>query len=91
MLDEYFEFVSGHSIINLLFQLLFLFTVNFLYIKKFLQDLLKDKQQHIEQLLKERDLERQEFTKAASQAEDAERQLIVVKKEFENVRKLKSF
>lgn len=53
--------------------------------------MLKDKQQHIEQLLKERDLERQEFTKAASQAEDAERQLIVVKKEFENVRKLKSF
>nr|CAH7757255.1 unnamed protein product [Callosobruchus chinensis] len=36
------------------------------------KDLLKEKQQHIEQLLKERELERSEIAKCASQVEDAE-------------------
>ncbi|KAL3268090.1 hypothetical protein HHI36_007217 [Cryptolaemus montrouzieri] len=51
-----------------------------------LQDVLKDKQQHIEQLLNERDLERQEFTKAASQAEEAEQKLVLQQKEFDAYR-----
>ncbi|XP_045473186.1 restin homolog isoform X4 [Harmonia axyridis] len=51
-----------------------------------LQDMVKEKQQHIEQLLKERDLERQEFTKAANQAEEAEQQLTILKKEFDAYR-----
>jgi len=40
---------------------------------------------HIEQLLKERDLERAEVTRAASQADDAEQKLAAYKQEFEQV------
>jgi hypothetical protein len=40
---------------------------------------------HIEQLLKERDLERAEVTRAASQADDAEQTLAAYKQEFEQV------
>lgn len=47
--------------------------------------MLREKQQHIEQLLKERDLERSEITKAANQVEEAERQLSVLKSEYERV------
>lgn len=49
------------------------------------QDVLKEKQQHIEQLLKERDLERAEITRAASQADEAEHQFFTLKAEFEQV------
>ncbi|XP_065171284.1 LOW QUALITY PROTEIN: CAP-Gly domain-containing linker protein 1-like [Atheta coriaria] len=51
-----------------------------------LQDVLKEKQQHIEQLLKERDLERAEITKAASLADEAEQRYVSIQKEFENYR-----
>lgn len=50
------------------------------------QDVLKEKQQHIEQLLKERDLERAEITKAASQVEEYEQKLATLKREFDRVR-----
>lgn len=49
------------------------------------QDVLKEKQQHIEQLLKERDLERAEITRAASQADEAEHRFFTLKAEFEQV------
>lgn len=49
--------------------------------------MLKEKQQHIEQLLKERDLERAEITKAASLADEAEQRYVSIQKEFENVRR----
>lgn len=48
-----------------------------------LQETLKEKEFHIEQLLKERDLERAEVTRAASQADEAERRLAAVKQEYE--------
>lgn len=51
----------------------------------FLQDVLKEKQLHIEQLLKERDLERAEITKAANQAEEAEQRLSALRQEYEKV------
>jgi hypothetical protein len=50
------------------------------------QDVLREKQQHIEQLLKERDLERAEITRAASQADEAEHRFFTLKQEFEKVR-----
>lgn len=40
---------------------------------------------HIEQLLKERDLERAEITKAANQAEEAEQRFSALKVEYEKV------
>jgi hypothetical protein len=46
---------------------------------------LREKELHIEQLLKERDLERAEVTRAASQADDAEQKLVAYKQEFEQV------
>jgi len=46
---------------------------------------LREKELHIEQLLKERDLERAEVTRAASQADDAEQKLAAYKQEFEQV------
>ncbi|KAK6625059.1 hypothetical protein RUM43_005350 [Polyplax serrata] len=51
-----------------------------------LQDTLKKKEFQIEQLLKQRDLERAEVTRAAGQADEAERQLACLKKEFEKHR-----
>jgi CAP-Gly domain-containing linker protein 1 len=51
-----------------------------------LQDVLREKQQHIEQLLKERDLERAEITRAASQADEAEHRFFTLKQEFEKYR-----
>lgn len=44
-----------------------------------LQEALKEKQQHIEQLLAERDLERAEMAKATSHISDVEKELNVVK------------
>lgn len=49
------------------------------------QDVLREKQQHIEQLLKERDLERSEITRAASQADEAEQKLATLTQEYEQV------
>ncbi|XP_076266229.1 cytoplasmic linker protein 190 isoform X7 [Rhynchophorus ferrugineus] len=51
-----------------------------------LQDVLKEKQQHIEQLLKERDLERAEITRAASQADEAEQRLVQLRQEYDKYR-----
>merc|ERR1719342_1871191 len=48
-----------------------------------LKDQLREKEQYIEQLLKERDLERSEVAKAASQTDEAEARLVIVKQEFE--------
>uniref|UniRef100_A0AAR5PME6 CAP-Gly domain-containing protein n=1 Tax=Dendroctonus ponderosae TaxID=77166 RepID=A0AAR5PME6_DENPD len=47
-----------------------------------LQGVLKEKQQHIEQLLKERDLERAEITRAASQADEAEQKYTLLNQEY---------
>lgn len=49
------------------------------------QDVLREKQQHIEQLLKERDLERAEITRAASQADEAEQKLTTLTLEYNHV------
>lgn len=49
------------------------------------QDVLREKQQHIEQLLKERDLERAEITRAANQADEAEQQLARLNLEYDQV------
>nr|CAD7453456.1 unnamed protein product [Timema tahoe] len=51
--------------------------------KTTLQDVLHEKEQHIERLLKERELERAEITRAAGQAENAEQKLVKYKLEFE--------
>ncbi|KAK5644359.1 hypothetical protein RI129_005659 [Pyrocoelia pectoralis] len=51
-----------------------------------LQDLLREKQQHIEQLLKERDLENAEFTRAANHAEKVQQKLTTLKAEYEHYR-----
>ncbi|KAK4875245.1 hypothetical protein RN001_011667 [Aquatica leii] len=51
-----------------------------------LQDVLREKQLHIEQLLKERNLERAEFTRAANQADNAEQQLATLQAEYEHYR-----
>lgn len=49
------------------------------------QDVLREKQQHIEQLLKERDLERAEASKAAGHVEDADHRLAILRSEYEQV------
>jgi len=46
---------------------------------------LKEKQKEIETLRKERDLERERVTKAANQADEAEKSVAVLKKEYEKV------
>ncbi|XP_017893436.1 restin homolog isoform X3 [Ceratina calcarata] len=51
-----------------------------------LQETLKEKQQEIEILRKERDLERERVTKAASQADQAEQSIISIVKEYEEYR-----
>lgn len=48
-----------------------------------LKDQLKEKDQHIEQLLKEREMERAEVAKAASQTDEAETKLLLLKQEFD--------
>jgi hypothetical protein len=63
----------------------FFFTVLYLKSGTTVQDVLREKELHIEQLLKERDLERAEVTRAASQADDAEQKLAAYKQEFEQV------
>ncbi|XP_034565566.1 CAP-Gly domain-containing linker protein 1 isoform X2 [Notolabrus celidotus] len=45
-----------------------------------LQEALKEKQQHIEQLLVERDLERYEVAKATSQAGEVQQELVLIRK-----------
>ncbi|XP_012725066.3 CAP-Gly domain-containing linker protein 1 isoform X1 [Fundulus heteroclitus] len=45
-----------------------------------LQEALKEKQQHIEQLLAERDLERCDFAKATSRAGEVQQELVVLRK-----------
>ncbi|XP_031350862.1 uncharacterized protein LOC116176432 [Photinus pyralis] len=50
------------------------------------QDVLREKQHHIEQLLKERDLENAEFTRAANHAEKVQQKLTTLKAEYEHYR-----
>ncbi|XP_063226060.1 CAP-Gly domain-containing linker protein 2 isoform X4 [Bacillus rossius redtenbacheri] len=51
------------------------------------QDALKEKEEYVAKLLKERELERAEVTRAASQAEEAEQKLAKFQKEFEEYKK----
>ncbi|XP_077273312.1 cytoplasmic linker protein 190 isoform X7 [Temnothorax americanus] len=51
-----------------------------------LQEVLKEKQQEIEFLRKERDLERERVTKAANQADQAEQSALSMKQEYEKYR-----
>ncbi len=51
-----------------------------------LQEALKEKQQHIEQLLAERDLERAEVTKATSHVGEVEQELTLLREGQEQVR-----
>lgn len=46
---------------------------------------MREKEAKIEQLLRERDLERAEVTRAANQADEAEQKLATLKKEYEQV------
>ncbi|XP_011883453.1 PREDICTED: restin homolog isoform X2 [Vollenhovia emeryi] len=50
-----------------------------------LQEVLKEKQQEIEFLRKERDLERERVTKAANQADQAEQSALSIKQEYEKM------
>ncbi|XP_018397949.1 PREDICTED: restin homolog isoform X2 [Cyphomyrmex costatus] len=50
-----------------------------------LQEVLKEKQQEIEFLRKERDLERERVTKAANQADQAEQSVLSIKQEYEKM------
>ncbi|XP_014485413.1 PREDICTED: restin homolog isoform X2 [Dinoponera quadriceps] len=51
-----------------------------------LQEVLKEKQQEIDFLRKERDLERERVTKAANQADQAEQSALSIKQEYEKYR-----
>ncbi|KZC13260.1 CAP-Gly domain-containing linker protein 1 [Dufourea novaeangliae] len=51
-----------------------------------LQETLREKQQEIEILRRERDLERERVTKAANQADQAEQSIISIKQEYEQYR-----
>lgn len=51
-----------------------------------LQEALKEKQQHIEQLLAERDLERGEVAKATSHVGEVEQELVLVREGQDQVR-----
>ncbi|XP_076183086.1 cytoplasmic linker protein 190 isoform X2 [Ptiloglossa arizonensis] len=51
-----------------------------------LQETLKEKQQEIEFLRRERDLERDRVTKAANQADQAEQSIVSIKQEYEQYR-----
>ncbi len=55
--------------------------------------MLRERDQHIEQLMKEREMERSEVTRAAAQADEAEHQLSVLQRQYnlekeENVKKI---
>ncbi|KYN41323.1 CAP-Gly domain-containing linker protein 1, partial [Trachymyrmex septentrionalis] len=52
-----------------------------------LQEVLKEKQQEIEFLRKERDLERERVTKAANQADQAEQSALSIKQEYDKLNK----
>ncbi|XP_016838153.1 restin homolog isoform X2 [Nasonia vitripennis] len=54
--------------------------------RKTTQDILNDRKKEIETLRKERDLERERVTKAASQADEAEKAIATLKKEYEKFR-----
>lgn len=49
------------------------------------QDVLREKQQHIEQLLRERDLDRAVVSKAAGHVEEADLRLATLRSEYEQV------
>ncbi|XP_011345074.2 restin homolog isoform X3 [Ooceraea biroi] len=51
-----------------------------------LQEVLKEKQQEIDSLRRERDLERERVTKAANQADQAEQSALSIKQEYEKYR-----
>lgn len=55
-----------------------------------LQEALKEKQQHIEQLLAERDLERCEMAKATSHAGEVQQELTLLRKCRDQVRHMNS-
>ncbi|KAL2718981.1 restin isoform X8 [Vespula squamosa] len=55
-------------------------------IQSSLQEMLKEKQQEIEFLRRERDLERDRVTKAANQADHAEQSVILMKQEYDKYR-----
>lgn len=50
------------------------------------KDLIREKEQHIEQLLKEREMERCEVTRAAAQADEAEHQLALLQRRYQEER-----
>lgn len=56
-----------------------------LILSVFGQDVLREKEHHIEQLLKERELERSELTVASSHAEQTERKLKLLGEKYEQV------
>lgn len=56
-----------------------------------LQEALKEKQQHIEQLLAERDLERCEVAKATSHAGEVQQEMVLLRKGRDQVRRFFSF
>lgn len=49
--------------------------------------MLKEKQQEVEMLRKERELERERITKAATQADNAEQTIVTLQKEYDKVKK----
>ncbi|OXU21741.1 hypothetical protein TSAR_011586 [Trichomalopsis sarcophagae] len=55
-------------------------------VKGLMKDILNDRKKEIENLRKERDLERERVTKAASQADEAEKAIVTLKKEYEKFR-----
>ncbi|XP_066597126.1 CAP-Gly domain-containing linker protein 1 isoform X2 [Prorops nasuta] len=55
-------------------------------VRKSLQDQLKEKQQEIENLKKERDLDRERATKASIQADQAEQSAVSLKNQYEKIR-----
>ncbi|KAK0160840.1 hypothetical protein PV328_008206 [Microctonus aethiopoides] len=55
-------------------------------VRSTLQEMLKEKQQEIEMLKRERDLERERITKAANQADHAEQTKALLKKEYDKYR-----
>lgn len=55
-----------------------------------LQEALKEKQQHIEQLLAERDLERTEVARATSHAGEVQQELALLRQAQEQVRSTNS-
>ena len=49
------------------------------------QDLIKEKEKEIETLRKERDVERERVTKAANQADEADKKVVKLQKDYEKV------